>query len=272
MDPNNLFGSFKFNDLILWLLGLATLVGVLDANGFLPARLAKWLARNRLENTLNALKKLDVKVCWDEERGSITITDRVLDSIGIKELAYRAELRNLLKEDSFKGSMEIGDTRIFSQDQFIDVMGATTNSQRAIRYAKLLQTHLETVKIPPFDIVATPRTGSPILGYEFARLGRKPFVMGVYEKVHDKDGAMGGHSKLDFSRALKLAGKTVLLVDDSTTGGRKQVDLAKELRAAGAIVRNSLVLFEPQGKGAREKLKLEGIDLFSVQVGPTGNF
>lgn len=284
MELSNLLGSFKFTDLtqwisglasnglVLWILGLATMVGVLDANGFLPNSIAKWLARNRLENTLNALKKLDVRVCWDDEKRSITLTDRFLDSIGVKELAYKVELRRLLNEDTFKGSMEIGDTTIFNQDQFIDVMGATTDSLRAIRYAKLLQTHLKNVDIPSFDIVATPRTGSPILGYEFSRLSRKPFVMGVYEKVHDRDGAMGGHSSLDFPKTLELSGKTVLIVDDSTTGGRKQVTLANKLRASGAIVKSSLVLFEPQGKGAREALSKENISLYAVQSGPSGNF
>ncbi len=83
---------------------------------------------------------------------------------------------------------------------------------------------------------------------------------------------MSSHSRLDYSKDLDLTGKRVLLVDDSTTGGRKQMELASALREAGASVENSLVLFEPQGKGAREKLKQEGIELHAIQTGPDGSF
>lgn len=272
MDPNNFFGGIKFNDLVLWILGAATVVSVLDTNGFLPNWLAKWLARNRLESTLAALRKLDVRVSWDEDTGSVRLIDRVLDSSNIKEHAYKTELRDLLKADTFKGQMQIGGTTVFSSGEFIDVMGATANSARAIHYAKLLQTHYKIENLPTFDVVATPRTGSPILGYEFSRLSQKHFVMGISEKVKDKTQTMGDHSTLDYPNTLSLAGKVVMLVDDSTTGGRKQIDLAKKLRAAGAIVNISLALFEPKGKGAREALAAEGITLHAILAGPVGNY
>lgn len=272
MDPNIFFGDIKFNDLIIWILGFTTIVGLLDMSGLLPNRLAKWFARNRLESTLTALRRLDVRISWDENTGSIKLIDHVLDLTHIKEHAYKAELRDLLKEDTFKGQMQIGGTTVFSSEEFIDVMGATAESTRAIHYAKLLQTHYKIENLPAFDIIATPRAGSPILGYEFARLSQKPFVMGTSEKVKDKNQIMGNHSMLDYPKTLSLAGKVVMLVDDSTTGGRKQIELAKKLRAAGAKVNISLALFEPQGKGAREKLAAEGITLHSIIPGPVGNY
>ena len=272
MDPNNIFGTLKFNDLILWLLSLATLFSILESIGLFPNSLAKWLARNRLENTLNSLKKLNVRVCWDEEKGLVTINDRMLDTLGIREHAYKQDLKRLLKEDSYRGAMEIGGTTTFSSDVFIDVMGSTTEPKRALRYAKILHTHLKIQGLPIFDLVATPRTGSPILGYEFARLCHKPFIMGVHEKLHDKGQTMGHHATLDFPSTLNLSGMTVLIIDDSTTGGRKQVELAVKLRSAGAIVNSSLILFEPIGKGARDKLKGVDITLYSVMNGPIGNY
>ena len=83
---------------------------------------------------------------------------------------------------------------------------------------------------------------------------------------------MGDHSILDYPKNLNLTGKVVMLVDDSTTGGRKQIELAKKLRAAGAVVNVSLVLFEPRGKGARDKLSAEGITLHAIIEGPSGNY
>lgn len=272
MDPNNFILNIKFNDLILWLLGIASVITILDTSGFLPKRLAKWLARNRLESTLAALRKLDVRICWDEDTGSVKLIDRFLDSSNIKEHAYKTELRDLLKKDTFKGKMQIGGTTVFSSGEFIDVMGSTANSESAIHYAKLLQTHYKVQNLPTFDIIATPRTGSPILGYEFSRLNKKDFLMGVFEKVKDTDQIMGDHSILDYPKNLNLTGKVVMLVDDSTTGGRKQIELAKKLRAAGAVVNVSLVLFEPRGKGARDKLSAEGITLHAIIEGPSGNY
>ena len=272
MDIKNIFSEIAINDLILFVLALATLISVADTNGFLPNRIAKWLARNRLESTLNALRKLNVRVCWDEDKGSITLIDRVLDSTNIKEYAYKAELRAMLDEDAFEGSMQIGATTVFSSAKFIDAMGATTDTARATHYAKLLQTHYKIENMPAFDVVATPRTGSPILGYEFARLSQKPFVMGTSEKVKDKGKTMGSHSTLDYPKSLDLNGKTVMLVDDSTTGGRKQIELTKQLCDAGATVKISLILFEPQGKGAKDKLAKQGVTLHSIITGPSGNY
>lgn len=259
------------NSFILWILGLATIIGVLDANGFLPPRFARWLARNKLENTLIALKKLGVRIVWDEENRAISLTDRLLDSTGIRELAYKSELRSMLEEDTFKGPMEIGETTFYSQEEFIDVMGASTDPHRATKYARIMHTHLMVNPIE-FDVVATPRTGSPLLGYEFARLSRKPFVLGTYVKVNDTKHVMGIHSSLDFPKMLDLKDKKVLLVDDSTTGGRKLADLAAQLKGANATVTNSLVLFEPIGKGAREKLMASNITLHAIQDGANGSF
>lgn len=271
MDPNNIFGDIKFNDVILWLLALATLVGIVESNGWLPPFIAKWLARNRLESTLAALKKLDVRIAWDDDRKRISLSQRVLDKTGIKKLAYKVELEQLLEEDTFVGKFNIGATTHFSGEEFIDVMGSSTDPDRAVRYAKILKTHLKVKGIATFDVVATPRSGSPILGYEFAKLSNKPFVTGLHSKVSDINKSLGAHNELDFARNLKLDGANILIVDDSTTGGRKQVELIDKLRSAGAIVTESLILFEPQGKGARERLKGIGVTLHSVQLGPVGN-
>lgn len=270
MSPDILIGSIKFNDIILWILALATVISVLETNGFLPKFVAKWFARNRLESTIKALQALGVRATYDETDASITPTNKLLDITKIKELAYKKELRGMLLEDTFTGDLNIGATTYFQSTQFIDVIGSSTNPNRAVKYAKLLHTHAKIEKINDFDIIATPRSGSPILGYEFARLCQKPFIVDSPNKVNDASNTMGAHANLDFPKNLILKDKVVLIVDDSTTGGRKQIELANLLRTEGAKVEKSLILFEPKGKGAREKLALNNIELHSIIDGPTG--
>ena len=270
MNPDFMLGAIKFNDVILWILALATVITILDISGFLPPFIARWLARNRLENTIKALQSMGVRVTQDEKDLNITTASKLLDKAKIKELAYKTELRGMLLEDTFTGDVHVGATTHFNSPQFIDVIGSSTDSTRAVRYARILHTHAKLEKIEDFDIVATPRTGSPMLGYEFARLCKKPFIMDSPGKVTDASKTMGAHATLDFPKSLTLKDKSVLIIDDSTTGGRKQVELAILLRAQGAKVEKSLILFEPKGKGAREKLGLSNITLHSIIDGPTG--
>lgn len=272
INPNNFFGAITFGNIVLWILGLATVVAVLDYVGFLPPRLAKWLARNRLEMILISLKRLGVQVCWNEEVITLNALERVLSATHIKEPEYKTHLRRLLVEDTFAGEFKIGDTRSFSSDGFIDVMGGSTSMARSLEYAKILNTHADIESIGTFDIVATPKTGSPILGYEFSRLVKKPLVLGVLKKVDDTSGKMGSHANLDFPAGLLLKGKKVLIVDDSSTGGRKVLTLVETLREEGAIISDALILFEPNGKGARELLEKNDIKLHSILAGPAGRF
>lgn len=270
MNSENIFGSIKFNDIILWILAFATVISVLELNGFLPKFIARWFARNRLESTIKALQSLGVRVTHDEMASNITPVNKLLDKAKIKELAYKTELRGMLSVDTFTGDVHIGATTHFHSLEFIDVIGSSTDPTRATKYARLLHTHAKIENINDFDIIATPRSGSPILGYEFARLCQKPFVMDSPSKVTDASKTMGAHASLDFPKSLTLKNKIVLIIDDSTTGGRKQVELANLLRAEGAKVEKSLVLFEPKGKGAREKLDANQIKLHSIIDGPTG--
>jgi len=261
-----------FNAIIVWILGLAGVVAVLDFAGFLPIWLAKWIARNRLEAALKSLKQLGVRVCWDEEIITLNALERALSAANMKEPAYKIHLQQLLAEDTFGGEFKIGETRSFSSDGFIDVMGSSTSVGRSLEYAKILKTHAAIESINSFDIVATPKTGSPILGYEFSRLVSKPLVLGVSKKVNDTNRKMGLHASLDFPIRLSLEGKKILIVDDSSTGGRKIEILVDTLREAGAIISDALILFEPKGKGARELLESKNIKLHSIVVGPVGRF
>jgi flagellar hook assembly protein FlgD len=170
---------------ILLILSLAGVVAVLEYVGFMPAAISRWIARNRLESTLQALKRLGVRVTWDEDSRSVGLIERTLAAVRVKQPAYKVRLQQMLEDDTYTGEFDIGQTRTFSGSTFIDVMGSSTNEGNASRYARTLKTHAASLSLTPYDVVATPKEGSPILGYEFSRLVDKPLVLGVVEKVRD---------------------------------------------------------------------------------------
>lgn len=272
INPNNLFGEITFFNLILWIIGFAGVISILDALGLLPDFIARWIARNRLNSTLKQLQLLGVRVSWNEDQANLTLFQRLLDETCIKEPAYKIKLRQLIKEDTYEGTYTIGKGRMFVGNSFMDVMGGSTEFNKVTQYARILNTHASLEGIVDFDIVATPKDGSPILGYEFSKLVGKPFVLGVVEKAFESGNEMGDHLKLDYPKHLLLRNKKVLIIDDSTTGGRKMASLVKALRDSGAIVINAMVLFEPQGKGARELLQENNINLYSIIEGTKGRF
>jgi orotate phosphoribosyltransferase len=272
INPNNLLGGITFASLILWIIGFAGVISIADVLGLLPNFIARWIAKNRLNTTLKGLKLLGVRVSWNEDQANLSFLQKLLDSAHIKEPAYKIQLRQLLKDATYDGKYTIGKSRSFEGDSFIDVMGESTEFNIATKYARILNTHASLILVADYDLVATPKDGSPILGYEFSKLVGKSFVLSAVEKASEHQSEMGDHLKLDYPKHLTLHGKKVLLVDDSTTGGRKMVSLANTLRDAGAIVVEALVLFEPQGKGARELLQSADVNLHSIVDGPTGRF
>lgn len=276
--PENIFGPFTWNNVLLWLLALAGLVSVvgfvvssIDAAGLLPPWLARWIARNRFGETLKALERLNVRTRWDDERQSIL---NLLMS-RLETPSYLGVLQTMLAKETYTGEIQIGEGRLFTSQGFIDVIGATTRQTAAQQYAQILNTFRLEKGIVDFDLVACPKSGSPILGYEFSRLTEKQLILGkppgTSAKIKDPYNILGAHIELDFPRDVSLQGKRILLVDDSTTGGSKMLSLVKSLRAAGATVHLALVLFEPQGKDARKSLEKEEVRLFSVMSGPKGN-
>lgn len=264
--------KLTFESAVLWILGLSTLVFVLDSVGLMPRGIAKWLARNRQDAVLRSLRILNVRLVWDEGRSLGDDFKRLRNALPRrKEPAYATDLRALLQLHTIEGSVSVGETSAFSSDGFIDVIGSSTDPDVAAKYARILNTYLTDINFVDYDIVATPKDGSPILGYEFARMVRRPLVLGVCRKVQASPGGReSGHFRLDYKIGSSLKDARVLIVDDSTTGGRKMVNLVNELRAHGAVVEHAAVLFEPIGKGARAKLLNIGVTLHAIVKGPQG--
>lgn len=266
--------KIKFSDVSLWLLSFGGFIWLLDAIGLLPPKLSKFLNRNKSEATLRALKELGVRVEWEKESSArLKPFQKLLARTRIKEPSYKIQLRKMLAQDSYEGEFDVGRGSHFEHKIFIDVMGGTSSHKRAETYARLLNSHAQSLSLKHFDGVACPKTGSPFLAYEFSKIKSVPLILGAEDKVRageHTDFHQQGRDRLDYPSDLKLSGRTILLVDDSTTGGRKLVELAKNLRNAGAKVEQALVLFEPKGKGARARLEENEVQLIAVESGPVG--
>lgn len=256
------------NKIILFVLSLGALVFVVDMVGFLPSWLEKWIAKNRLETTLRALKSLGVMVAWDNEKPS---THRSFSKkIRGSEPLYKKKLKMMIEEASLgENAVEAGEKRSFTVENYVDIMGNSTNSEKAKDYARILYAYIvDESLLNNIDFIATPKEGSPILGYEVSHLLKKPLVLGVCHKGKSTSENVLSHLSLDYDIALDLREKRALLIDDSTTGGRVMLDLAAALRKDGAIVKDACVLFEPIGKNARTLLRNDNIILHAVVNGP----
>jgi orotate phosphoribosyltransferase len=115
---------------------------------------------------------------------------------------------------------------------------------------------------PDIQFVVTPKAGSPILGYEFARNLNLPFVIHSSEKKFATEpDEFSAHfdcipPPLEHGRGL--------IVDDSSTGGTKVLELIDDLRRFGYNTKDCLIVFEPQLKEARRKIREKGVRLHSI--------
>ena len=155
---------------------------------------------------------------------------------------------------------EVGQYGIQELDYYIDLIGASCDPDTAVRFARLMSTFLRynsanpsVISNPEFDFVVTPKGGSPILGYEFAKLCKKPFVLHENkDRIHGTTNDM--RKRFNFSGELPKNG-TALIVDDSTTGGTMVIEAAKDLVEFGFKVNTCLVVFAPQVKNVEEILQ-----------------
>lgn len=258
----------EIGDYGLWLIAvittISTVVLILDASGFLPYGIARWINKNRLTFSMMLLREL----------GIVAKTQEPVDHYA---RSYKDVVRNVMDRARVQGPVAVGKIDDTFFDNFIDVIGATVNEANATRLARALTSHLIQNRILvsrynewQFDAVVCPKNGSPILAYEFSKLVQKPLALHNSETKFTKaDGTPAGLSaKLDLASRELAATTKFLVVDDSTTGGRKIMALIDDVRAFGFEVTDCLVLFEPVGKGARERLLQRGVKLHAITEGP----
>lgn len=165
--------------------------------------------------------------------------------------------------------ISVGHQRVTKLTYYYDLIGGTCNWVTAEYFAKILSTYWadissdkEVVSMPYFDFIVTPKEGSPLLGYEFAKLCNKPFVM--------HEGKPRFNDNMDDIRRwfdcdqVPQKGSVALLVDDSITRASMMESAVNHLREYGYKVNTCLVVFEVCVKNGRQRLKNKDITLVEV--------
>lgn len=261
---NSILTTDILNSAVLIILGIGTLIQISDMLGFLPEKLRNRLKLNRSKDTLDVLKEYGI----DPE-----LYRRHNISVGIPrdypKDTLEKEVEKRLSEITIGIDVSVGKIRPTELNYYIDLIGHSCNQETAIAYARILSSfwaneleYSRNIIDPRIDFIVTPKGGSPILGYEFAKLLNKPFVLHEEaERFTCKQDDM--RKKFDCSEIPKVNSRA-LIVDDSTTGGRMVCETVNDLRKYGYKVSECLVVFEPQNKDAKQKLLQKQVNLLSI--------
>jgi orotate phosphoribosyltransferase len=258
-------------DVVLWLLSISSVVFILSKLGWLPGRIDRAINRNQRSEIKVALELLGVKEQEVRSKFRSMKFKTTHDEASVKKNAD-----DLVKAHTASMQILVGRTHPAPQSSFVDLMGASTKANLAVRMATLIKTVLGSKLMEPqlknltdFDYVATPKSGSPLIGYEFSKLTEKPLLLHSMEpKYKNTDGSPNYLANFDLSFTPER-GKSVLIVDDSSTGGRKIMKLIVDLRALDLRVDHCVVIFEPQskvkiGQNARSRLAELDVNLISI--------
>lgn len=258
----------SINEMVLLLLSISTLLTVAGGVGLLPSRVSKHLNRNKLAETLSVLNSLGIN---PDKYERINVSRSI--SAFVKPNNIQGSLDELLKICTINEKVSVGKTEQVEVSKYIDVMSMSTNPEQAEQLARhltsywkfLLSTNQMTVASPQVDLIVTPKGGSPILGYEFAKIMDIPFALHVSDgkKFHTDDVGLYFNSVFD-SNFKPQEGAIALIVDDSATGGRKVMKAIEALQKSNIKVTDCLVLFELTLKGVKGRLKETGVNLHSI--------
>lgn len=252
------------NDIILFILALSTLIGILDFVGFLPSKLRWYLRMNRVDDTIKLLEDLGIDVDKQKRINQSFNFPKDFHKETIEQVTYEN-----LEQVKIEKELAIGHGRVTKVDYYYDLIGASCNHSVAENFARLMSTFWSTnilnrsiIGKPDFDFIVTPKGGSPILGYEFSKLVKKPFLLHEYSERFSNN-QESFRSKFDCN-TIPEKGSTALIVDDSTTGGMMVLNAVNDLEKMGYNVYTCFVVFEPQHKDARKKLDQKNIQLVSI--------
>jgi len=256
------------DSIILGLISLSSVFSIAAWTGFLPAKWTRYFSRNRAEETLIVLEKFGIYPDEYLKRNLAKSIPHFADANNIEKT-----LNELLARCTIEEKVGVGNIEQIEVQKYVDAMSMSTDPQ----HAELLARHLTTfwrklltkestmIKNPRFDLVVTPKGGSPLLGYEFSKIMQTPFALHTSDnkKFHSKNEKLFFHSLFDCHNTPK-EGATALIVDDSATGGRKVLAAISALKRCGIKVTDCLVLFEPTIKGVRTRLNEQGIALHAI--------
>lgn len=266
------------NIIILAILTLGTIIYIADINGLLPNFMSQKIARKKLIGQKLILEEMGINF-REENRSRIRL--RITNFSSKKTIPLNETVSDLISLYTYKspknfiiGKREpifrVGKRQTVLLTQFIDLMSASTDPNKSVLMAQMLSSYIHQHPSLTFDFIITPKNGTPILGYELAKLLQVPCVFHVdsQEKFtcNESQDEFFIYSKFDISsREILSKFSKGLIVDDSTTGGRKVKNLVSDLRSVRCEVSDCLVIFEPTAKEVRETLNQIGITLHSIE-------
>jgi orotate phosphoribosyltransferase len=243
---------------------------VLDAL-YLYLSWPKWLVRRMDRRRAEEVKKVIQELGIDRQL--------LKDSVQAAQINQRAKSLNrysrptdvrtramrLLSAVRLQGEFRIGRRFPKAFPDYIDAFTGAMDRAWAEEAVSVMLSHLQIVtagNLPPFSKIVGIKKGTPVLAWLAADRLRLPCVLHRGEDLK-KPWGTAEHPTGCFDGEL-VKGDIVLLVDDSTTGGRLAMEAVEQIRQLGAIVEHFLVLFERVGKDARDLLQDQGIALHPV--------
>lgn len=134
-----------------------------------------------------------------------------------------------------------------------------SNPQALGRVARVIKEETETMlsmlhpAVSPFSLVAGVPFGGLHLATAFSLAAKVPMVY-----LHPRKNGDGNVIEGNY-----IPGQTVLVIDDLITGGTSIVETAQELRAAGLMVHDAIVLLDRRQRG-KERLRGNGVRLHAM--------
>lgn len=256
--------DISITQIILIVLSLATLLGVLDYVGWLPAKVRRFLRLNRARDTMETLEEFGVDTRNYRDANLTLRFPKGEDSQNIIKVTKRAMEQYLINE-----KCAVGHTNKTELKRYYDIIGAVCSYTKAEHFASLMgkywtnysKSHDDRPDLG-FDFVVTPKGGSPTLGYEFAKLMGVPFVLHEERaRIHNRPDDVRTYFDME---TILPKDRRALIVDDSITGGRMMNGTIKDLRKYGYSVSAAFVIFEVCAKDGRGLLNGNKVNLISM--------
>lgn len=155
------------------------------------------------------------------------------------------------------GEFNIGRTR--ESPVYLNPRLLVSNPQALGRVARVIKEETETMlsmrnpAVSPFSLVAGVPFGGLHLATAFSLASKVPMIY-----LHPRKDGEGSVIEGNY-----VPGQTVLVIDDLITGGTSVVETAQELRAAGLMVRDAIVLVDRHQNG-KERLRANGVSLHAM--------
>lgn len=254
----------EFEHAMLWAVVIITasahLIHLLDQLLGWPQFLVRLLEKRRQREVAEALRELGITPATKAAVQAAVRNDAVSRYNDPKERCM-----TFLRTCTSSGKYLVGSVEAKMFPYFTDVMAECLKFGRTDECVHILTSYLrsQNVNLKEIDLVVGIKGGAPTIAFSLAERLEKPLALFRGSNQYKYNPAEKRPATL-FDGDL-LVGKKAVIVDDSTTGGRKAFDCIDALRGAGVKVDEFWVMFEPLGKKTREHLKEQkGVTLRSV--------